>query len=59
VPFRTGGIDDPAARTRRAIAVLAASLAPDRFVVRAAALEGRVILHDISDNSRPDSEWLI
>lgn len=59
VPFKTGAIDDPAARTRRAIAVLAASLAPDRFVVRLEVLEGQVILHDITGNRQSDSEWLI
>lgn len=58
-PFLRGGEDDPRQRARRATAVLTASLAPDRFVVRAEPRHERVLIHAIvSSPATCDSRWL-
>ena len=58
-PFLRGGEDDPRQRARRATAVLAASLAPDRFVVRAEPRHERVLVHVIvSSPAARDPRWL-
>ena len=52
---RTGARD----RTRRALAVICASLAPDRFVVDVEPDAQTALLHDILRRSRvPDPRWL-
>lgn len=57
--FRYGVEDDPRERSRRALAVLGASLAPDRFVVRVDPERSRVLLHDFGHPNRvPDAGWL-
>jgi len=58
-PFRSGASDDPVERARRATAVLAASLAPASYVVRAEPGGSTALMHGITD--RPpgaDREWL-
>lgn len=57
-PFCAGAADDPADRARRATAVLAASLAPDSFVVR--ANRGTTAhIHVITRDPPPsDPDWL-
>jgi hypothetical protein len=58
-PLRFGLCDDPAARSRRALAVLCASLAPDRFVVHLDHRRREAIMHAITHAKREsDPEWL-
>jgi hypothetical protein len=60
LPFLRGAEDDPEDRTRRASAVLIASLAPDNFVVRAPPHKDRVLMHTIlSTDATRDPRWLI
>jgi len=55
--FAPGRAGDPAARTRRAVALLAASLAPDRLVIATDANEAH--LHVLGELSHaPDARWL-
>ncbi len=57
--FVHGPADEPGANGRRATAVLAASLAPDSFVVRTPADENRVLIHRLAPTQRtPDPLWL-
>ena len=57
--FVHGPADEPGANGRRATAVLAASLAPDSFVVRTPADENRVLIHRLAPAQRtPDPLWL-
>lgn len=57
--FRFGDGDDPGERSRRALAVLLASLAPDRFVVLVNPERGQVLLHDLDPYDRElDPRWL-
>ena len=59
MPFLRGGEDDPRQRARRATAVLTASLAPDRFVVRAEPQHERMLIHAIvSSPAARDPRWL-
>jgi hypothetical protein len=59
VTFESGAADDPADRSRRAIAMLGASLAPDRFVVNEDRGRSRVDIHEITRSGRdPEPEWL-
>lgn len=54
-----GARDDPAERSRRALAVLAASLAPPRFVIELDRGRAEAILHAIERiDTAPDPEWL-
>lgn len=58
-PLRFGVDDDPAARSRRALAVLGASLAPDRFVVHLDRRRSEAVMHAIAQADRvSDPEWL-
>ena len=58
-PLRFGVCDDPAARSRRALAVLCASLAPDRFVVHLDHRRSEAVMHAIDGAERQsDPEWL-
>lgn len=58
--FVRGPEDDPATRGRRATALLAASLAPDTYVLRAAPGRAEVLLHAIVDTSADtDPRWLL
>lgn len=58
-PFHFGLDDDPAARSRRALAVLCASLAPDRFVVHLDRRRNDAVMHAVVHTERqPDPEWL-
>jgi hypothetical protein len=57
--LRFGVCDDPAARSRRALAVLGASLAPDRFVVHLDHRRSEAVMHAIARAERQsDPEWL-
>jgi hypothetical protein len=57
--LRFGVCDDPAARSRRALAVLGASLAPDRFVIHLDHRRSEAIMHAIDRAEREsDPEWL-
>lgn len=57
--FARGPEDDPATRGRRATALLAASLAPDAYVVRAAPGRGEVLLHALGPvPGDVDPRWL-
>ena len=57
--FRPGESEDRRERSRRAIAVLGASLAPNRFVVNAERGRGEALLHSIDrSDDEPDPEWL-
>lgn len=59
VPFVRGNEGAPRQRARRATAVLTASLAPDRFVVRAEPDHERVLIHAIvSPRAMRDPRWL-
>lgn len=50
---------DPADRSRRALAVLAASLAPPRFVIAFERVRAEAILHTIERiETPPDPKWL-
>lgn len=55
-PFLRGAEDDPRDRARRANAVLAASLAPDSFVVR--AQQDNALIHTILSPRPRDARWL-
>jgi hypothetical protein len=58
-PLRFGMCDDRAARSRRAVAVLGASLTPDRFVVHLDHRRSEAVLHTIYSAERVlDPEWL-
>ncbi len=58
--FVHGSANEPRANARRATAVLAASLAPDSFVVRTPADENRVLIHRLAAaRRRPDPLWMI
>jgi hypothetical protein len=53
------GHTDARDRTRRALAVIFASLAPDRFVVDIVSDTETALLHDVLRRGRmPDREWL-
>lgn len=54
-----GAEDDPRDRARRASAVLAASLAPDSFVVRAEPGHDEVLIHTLLPPRARDSRWLL
>jgi len=57
--FHFGSRHDPAQRTRRAAAVLLASVAPDRFVVQVDPKKHAVLIHDlIRRDHEPDPRWL-
>ena len=57
--FRHGAVEEPSERARRATAVLAASLAPASFVVRAEPDRDTVLLHGIGgEPARANTEWL-
>lgn len=57
--FRFGESADPVERSRRALAVLCASLAPDRFVVVIERGRAEAILHVLRQaKTEPDAEWL-
>lgn len=59
IPFQFGARDDPPERTRRAVALLLASLTPDRFVVRMEPEPGGTFLHTIVPaHHAPDLRWL-
>lgn len=53
-----GAEDDERDRARRATAVLAASLAPDSFVVRAQPRHDEVLLHTVLAPRTRDTRWL-
>lgn len=57
-PFLWGGEDDPTQRTRRASVVLAASLAPDSFVVRAEPQQEQALIHTLLRPRPRDRRWL-
>ena len=58
--FIHGPADEPQTNARRATAVLAASLAPDSFVVRTLAGKDRVLIHRLTPAQRaPDPLWLV
>jgi multisubunit Na+/H+ antiporter MnhE subunit len=57
--FRIGFGEDPGQRTRRALIVLCASLAPNRFVVDVERGRGEALMHAIDRlGGEPDPEWL-
>lgn len=56
--FLRGGEDDPHDRARRATAVLAASLAPDSFVVRAQPGDDKALMHTVLPPASRDARWL-
>jgi hypothetical protein len=57
-PFEAGVSSDPAERGRRALVTLAASIAPNRFVVRAAPDEQRLLMHELRHvHSSADRRW--
>ncbi|HEX4149974.1 MAG TPA: hypothetical protein VHY20_13340, partial [Pirellulales bacterium] len=57
--FHPGAREDARARTRRAVALLAASFAPDRFVVSLESGRGEALFHHIGTPRRtPDTQWL-
>jgi len=59
VRFARRAADDPAEAARRATAVLAASLAPDSFVVRVRTSRDEVLMHSLAPGqSPPDPRWL-
>ena len=59
VPFDHGARNDPSARTRRAMALLLASLTPDRFVVRLKPEAGGTFVHHIVPADHAvDPSWL-
>ncbi|HEY7300715.1 MAG TPA: hypothetical protein VH684_22690 [Xanthobacteraceae bacterium] len=58
VGFRHGAEEEAGERTRRAVAVLCASLAPDRFVVSLERGKEALIHHIVSGARRPDERWL-
>lgn len=58
--FVQGIHDAPEARARRASAILAASLAPDSFVVRSDDARQRALFHGITGTAPgPDACWLV
>lgn len=57
--FRFGFSEDPRARSRRALAVLCASLTPDRFVVIVERARSEALIHTIGSRREPDPEWLL
>lgn len=58
-PFHFGARDDPRERSRRAIAVLFASMTPDRFVVRLEAERDAALVHHVGPpGGEPDARWL-
>ncbi|HEX4041177.1 MAG TPA: hypothetical protein VHY10_05705 [Xanthobacteraceae bacterium] len=57
--FHYGRRNDPVQRSRRAAAVLLASLAPDRFVVAVDRKSRTVLIHNlIRRDHEPDRRWL-
>lgn len=58
--FRFGPADEARERGRRALAVLCASLAPDRFVVNVERGRSEALLHAVTGRTDrpPDPEWL-
>lgn len=58
VPFLRGTEDVPRDRARRADAVLAASFAPDSFVVRAQPRHDEALIHTILPPRPRDPRWL-
>jgi hypothetical protein len=57
--FHFGSADDPRARTRRALAVFCASLAPNRFVVHVDPTRNEALMHGIDGApSERDTAWL-
>lgn len=59
-PFHAGQRDDPAEAGRRAAVVLAASLAPDTFVLRIEHGRGAITFHTLTDKVRSnDPRWPI
>jgi hypothetical protein len=57
--FSFGLAEDPRQRSRRAIAVLCASLAPDRFVVNVERARAEALIHGIEPGGRElDPGWL-
>lgn len=57
--FMRGAEGDPHERARRASAVLAASLAPDSFVVRAEPGHDEVLIHTLLPPRARDPRWLL
>ncbi|MBV8972858.1 MAG: Na+/H+ antiporter subunit E [Sphingomonadaceae bacterium] len=57
-PFVHGPADAAGDNGRRATAVLAASLAPDSFVVRTPQGEDKVLVHRLVAGNAPDPRWL-
>ncbi len=55
--FRYGAEDDPMERSRRAAAVLGASVAPDKFVLRIDKGRDVVLLHEIGESARTLDLW--
>lgn len=59
IPFLRGDENAPRACARRASAVLAASFAPDRFIVRAEPGQEKVRIHSIiASHKQRDPRWL-
>jgi hypothetical protein len=59
-PFRYGPVEDGRDRARRASAVLAASLAPDSFVIRLERERDEVLVHTLERRAgEPDPRWLV
>lgn len=57
--FHYGRRNDPAQRSRRAAAVLIASMSPDRFVVDVDRKSRTVLIHNlVRRDHEPDPQWL-
>jgi hypothetical protein len=57
--FDYGPVENACERARRAGALVSASLAPSRFVVRLRADRGQALLHELASGDRePDRRWL-
>jgi hypothetical protein len=54
-PFHRGAADDPRDRGRRAVVVLATSLAPDSYVLRSPVGEDTITFHALTGSS-PDTD---
>ncbi len=57
--FTYGRVAEPQDAGRRAVAVLARSLAPDSFVLRAHEGEDRLELHVMGDTAAEDPRWAV
>ena len=57
-PFHRGRLDDPRDKARRATVLLAASLAPDSYVLRLPVDEETIVIHGITSRSpSTDPRW--